>query len=269
MSTHPDPEQLSAYIDGELTGDERDDLEQHLTGCSECSATVRALRATVADMRALPAPLPSEQESWALRAAITKARKGPATRYRRWVVAAGSVAAVAIAVLAIGNVGQKRPNAVFSHTGAEVSPQAAAGGSAASLIEIDRTNYTRTSASQLVLSAPVAVPGAATAPYSPANPNASTGTTSGSGGTGVQKDTITSLTDAQRSSYLTAIQNCERQVLPNNVSTLTPLRYIVGTYEGTPVFFLLYVVPSGNETKLELWVVQRNDCYIRLFVPPR
>src|SRR5437660_8141806 len=99
MSTHPDPEQLSAYVDGELTGDERDDLEQHLTGCSDCSATLRALRATLADMRALPAPVPSEQEAWALRAAIAKARKRPATRYQRWAIAAGSVAAVAIAVV--------------------------------------------------------------------------------------------------------------------------------------------------------------------------
>src|SRR5437016_10140266 len=105
MSTHPDPEQLSAYVDGELTGADRDDLEQHLTGCSQCSATLRALRATLADMRALPSPAPSEQEPWALRAAITKARKKPAERYRRWVIAASGVAAVAIAVVVISTTG--------------------------------------------------------------------------------------------------------------------------------------------------------------------
>jgi hypothetical protein len=260
MSTHPDPEQLSAYIDGELTGAERDDLEQHLTGCSDCSATLRALRATVADMRALPSPIPSEQESWALRAAITKARKRPATRYQRWAIAAGSVAAVAIAVVAVTTVGHKNP-ATFSHTSTEVSPQAALGaGSAASLIEIDPTNYTNASAPQLMFSAPVA------APLSSAG-SGGTGATGG-GTTGSQKAADT-VTDAQRAAYLSSIQRCEREILPHNVSTLTPLRYIVGTYEGTPAFFLLYSVPAGSETKLELWVVQRADCYIRLFVPPR
>ena len=116
MSTHPDPEQLSAYVDGELTGTDRDDLEQHLTGCSQCSATLRSLRATLADMRALPSPAPSEQESWALRAAITKARRKPAERYRRWVIAASGVAAVAVAVVVISTTGTstKKPEASSS-----------------------------------------------------------------------------------------------------------------------------------------------------------
>jgi anti-sigma factor RsiW len=267
MSTHPDPEQLSAYIDGELTGAERDDLEQHLTGCSECSATLRALRATVADMRALPAPTPSEQESWALRAAITKARKRPATRYQRWAVAAGSVAAVAIAIVAVATVGHKNP-ATFSHTDTEFAPQAAAGGgSAASLIEVDPTNYTRTSASLLVLNTPVAAPAM---PFgSASSPGAGTTGETGGGVTSTQKAAGDTVTDTQRAAYLSSIQRCEQQVLPNNVSTLTPLRYIVSTYEKTPVFILIYSVPSGSETKLELWVVQRKDCYIRFFIPPR
>jgi anti-sigma factor RsiW len=274
MSTHPDPEQLSAYIDGELTGGERDVLEQHLTGCSDCSATVRALRTTVADMRALPAPFPSEQESWALRAAISKARKRPAVRYGRWTVAAGSVAAVAIAVVALANIGHK-PSETFGQTTPEVSPQSAAGAdSAASLIEIDPTNYTKMSASLLVTRGPAVAPGAATAPLaatpSPGTTGASGGTSGvgGSGSTSMQKNAY-GPNDAQRTAYISAIRRCEQQVLPNTTSTLTPLRYIVGTYEGTPAFFLLYSVPAGGETKLELWVVQRTDCYIRLFVPPR
>ena len=112
MNTHPDPEQLSAYIDGELTGTDRDDLEQHLTGCSDCSATVRALRATLADMRALPSPVPSEQDQWALRSAIAKARRRPAERYRRWIVGAGSAAAVAAAIvggLALNHTAKNTP----------------------------------------------------------------------------------------------------------------------------------------------------------------
>jgi anti-sigma factor RsiW len=267
MSTHPDPEQLSAYIDGELTGDERDDLEQHLTGCSECSATLRALRATVAEMRALPAPVPSEQESWALRAAITKARKRPATLYGRWTVAVGGVAAIAITVVALANIGHKNPT-VFGETasGSGAAPKSAlAADSAASLIEIDGTNYTHASASQL-LNAPT--PQAAPMAPSATSPTAVAGRL-GAPGAASHTSNGAPITDAQRAAYLTAIQGCEKQVLPNTTSILTPLRYIVGTYERTPVFFLIYQVPSGSETKIELWVVQRADCYIRFFVPPR
>jgi hypothetical protein len=75
--------------------------------------------------------------------------------------------------------------------------------------------------------------------------------------------------ESNRANYLSMIQACERLVLPANSSNLTPQRYIVGTFEGTPVFFLIYSVISGGETKLELWAVQQSDCYIRYFVPAR
>ena len=133
---------------------------------------------------------------------------------------------------------------------------------------MDPTNYTPTSARQLL--------GAPFAEFAPtaATPNSSgsvvAGNTAGGGASLPQKAAgQTSLSDAQRASYLNAIQRCEAQTLPANASNLTPLRYIVGTFEKTPVFFLMYSVTSGGETKLELWVVQRNDCYIRFFVPPR
>jgi len=267
MSTHPDPEQLSAYIDGELPDRERDDLEQHLTGCADCSATLRALRATRADMRAMSAPVPSEQESWALRAAINKARRRPATRYRRWTVAAGSVAAVAAAVVVFVNVGQTSKS-TFGNT-ATAPQNATAGNSPAALIEVDPKNYTPATALQLVIHGPVAAtPKAGAAPAGTTNPAPSS---IYGGAAGTEGSTFESaVTDAQRTSYLTGIQGCEQQVLPAHTSNRpVPLRYIVGTFEGTPVYFLLYSVTAGTETKFELWVVQRVDCYIRYFVPPR
>src|SRR5437899_1116775 len=172
MSTHPDPEQLSAYIDGELTDDERDDLEQHLTGCSDCSATLRALRATVADMRAMPAPVPSAQESWALRSAISKARKGPAKRYRQWIAAAGTIAAVFAMIVVLGNL--KTASSTFSHTGANVETGGAALAPSPQLplIEIDPTNYTSASASRL-LDVPVTAPAVVAPPAGSPSPASS------------------------------------------------------------------------------------------------
>src|SRR5260221_5873418 len=147
MSTHPDPEQLSAYIDGELTGTDRDDLEQHLTGCSDCSATLRGLRATVADMRALPSPVLSEQDHWALRSAISKAQRRPAERYKRFAVAASGIAA-ALVVISVLSVISRTASSTFSHTGNSVNtgPEAGALAPAPPSIRIDNTNYNSTSA---------------------------------------------------------------------------------------------------------------------------
>src|SRR2546425_456149 len=70
MTPHGELDQLSAYLDGELDPSDRAHLEAHLPTCAECRTTIDALRATVADLAALPDPEPSEQDSWALRAAI-------------------------------------------------------------------------------------------------------------------------------------------------------------------------------------------------------
>lgn len=253
MSTHPDPEQLSAYVDGELTGTIRDDLEQHLTGCSDCSATVRALRATLADLRALPAPVPSEQESWALRAAIAKARKGPAERYRRLVIAAGGIAAVAAAI-AVGVTFSSSPHKAMTSDSEARAPQAAA--VAPAPIEIASTNYTSRSARSLLASAVNAAAGFSAVAPTPAG--------STLGGTLDHQ-----VSDAERTRYEPQIARCERDVLSSGSASPRPLEYVIAKYEGTPAFFMLYSVVVGGKTKTEMWVVRESDCYIRLFLAPQ
>jgi hypothetical protein len=49
-------EQLSAYLDGELSPAERDALEQHLPACAQCQAALVELRQVRGLLRALPAP---------------------------------------------------------------------------------------------------------------------------------------------------------------------------------------------------------------------
>src|SRR5918996_3844924 len=100
MGSHPELEQLSAFLDGELEASERSALEAHLPSCAECRSTLDALRATIADLGELPEAVPTEQDSWALRSAISRARR-PARRWQRAAWAAGAVAAAAIAVVAI------------------------------------------------------------------------------------------------------------------------------------------------------------------------
>ena len=262
MNTHPDPEQLSAYIDGELTGVDRDDLEQHLTGCSECSATLRGLRATVADMRALPSPVPSEQDLWALRSAISKARRRPAARYRRFVGAASGVAAVGIVIAVLSVIGHTT-SSTFGRTSTgvynqkQLAPQAA--GSPPAILT-DATNYNSTSAKSLLSSFGYAIPQAG--PVEAASPPSTThGVANGS-----ESQTFSS---ADKATFGSQIATCERDIFSSGSGGARALAYIVGRYESTPAFFLIYSVVVSGKTKTEMWVVRQSDCYIRLFLAPQ
>jgi hypothetical protein len=96
---HDELEQLSAFIDGELNDSDRERLEAHVATCRGCTEVLTALRATVADLAALPSPEPSEQDSWALRSSIATARVP--RRARAPLIAMGSAAAALVAALAV------------------------------------------------------------------------------------------------------------------------------------------------------------------------
>jgi anti-sigma factor RsiW len=62
MSEHP-TERLSAYIDGELTADERTSVEQHLETCADCQGVLADLRGIVVRARSLE-DRPPENDLW-------------------------------------------------------------------------------------------------------------------------------------------------------------------------------------------------------------
>jgi hypothetical protein len=51
--THPLPEQLSDYLDGDLASAERQVLAEHLVGCAECNGLLTELRRVIARAQAL------------------------------------------------------------------------------------------------------------------------------------------------------------------------------------------------------------------------
>lgn len=64
MSRHvPWADQLSDYLDDELTGGERAAVESHLATCAECAATLAALRRVVACASSLSSAAP-ERDLW-------------------------------------------------------------------------------------------------------------------------------------------------------------------------------------------------------------
>ena len=52
-------ERLSEYLDDELTGDERRQIEAHIAACRDCTATLDELRAVIARAPVLPSRPPA------------------------------------------------------------------------------------------------------------------------------------------------------------------------------------------------------------------
>jgi len=263
MKTHPEPEQLSAYLDDEVDASERRRIESHLRTCSTCSATMTALRATVADLHELPSPEPSGQVSWALRSAVARARKAPAKRYQRWVMAAGSVAAVAIAIVVITQNNSPKKATV---TNALQAPAAAA---QASLVSVENQNFDETSASDLL--SPPSTFGADTAVNgtSAGGSESQQKSATSLGGTPAPASQYAPASEAQLDAYLQKIQSCEQQLFANDTTVRTAVRYVVARFKNTPSYLLVYTVGSGSNAKTELWIVQQKDCFVRYYLPPR
>jgi anti-sigma-K factor RskA len=55
---------LSDYVDGELTHDQRQDLEQHLNECSDCQRELSKLRSLLAKAALLPASIAPDHDLW-------------------------------------------------------------------------------------------------------------------------------------------------------------------------------------------------------------
>lgn len=92
MSTEPELEELSAYVDQELTGTARQDLEAHLEACDTCRRRLEALRQTVSAVKALPMEAPPRVFAIPPQRQQRPARAG-------WAWAGGALAAACLVVV--------------------------------------------------------------------------------------------------------------------------------------------------------------------------
>ena len=94
MATEPTQEELSAYVDGELEGSARADLETHLGTCSSCRARLEGVSQAVAAIRGLPLETPP------------RAFTVPPQRRQSWRLAPagwiGGLSAAALLLIALG-----------------------------------------------------------------------------------------------------------------------------------------------------------------------
>lgn len=227
---------LSAYLDDELASDERAQVDAHLPSCADCSSLFEGLRATLAEMRALPEPEPRGADSIALRAAIARARSRPA---RMWgaLGALGGAAAVVVAFVA------------FSGTPATDSPFEAA-------------------------LAPENSMAASTLDYDQASARALLDGYSLQGETGpaihgAQEDATLGRGKAadEAIAWSAVLTRCEKTILEGTTDRYDRINSFAARYEGTPALFLIYSVGDPADRR-ELWVMSES-CDVLLFEQAR
>ena len=242
MSAHSELDQLSAYLDGELDAAERAHVEAHLPTCAECRTTLDSLRATIADLATLPEPAPSEQDSWAIRSAISRSR-APAKRWQRAAWAAGAVAAGVVAFV------------VFTHSPVKNNGGGFEAASKASTTSAENVPVNTVQSRLLVVSRKVSDAGIPTTYAAPAGAPAQQAAPL-SGGQAFDANAL-----SRESVPTAAIDRCVAAVPPSATEALTPLQYELVTFEKKPAFFLFFSTPE----RVELWVVTRDRCEVLYF----
>lgn len=143
MKKHLEPESLSAYLDGELSGVDRSAVEQHLSTCADCSAVRARLASAMGSVSSLGPVTLAADEHRVLRQAILKSRPAPSAGRRfgfpRWALA-GGFALVAVTALAFSFLrpgGADRSQEALTEAGAPASGEAEFNFSSGD--EVDRT----------------------------------------------------------------------------------------------------------------------------------
>ncbi|MGH2795449.1 MAG: anti-sigma factor family protein [Actinomycetota bacterium] len=251
MNPHDELELLSSYLDEELDASERARLDTHMTSCVECRETLVALQATIADLKALPEVAPTPQDSWALRAAIRRARS-PMRKWQRISYAAGAVAAAAIAFVVMTLPGDN---------GGRGTALQAESASAVPVFQSGQNLQPVDAQARLLSLAGVTTQRDAISAPVPAAGGVTEGTTTDTAGKVVAPQPESYSAYAATPDDRAAIERCVMVARESTQEFLEPLRYEIATFESKPAYLLYF--RSGE--RYELWVVQRSDCEVLYF----
>lgn len=255
MSDHPELEQLSTYVDGELDVSSRAGLEAHLPSCEECRRTLAAIRATLADVSSLGDAIMDDQSIATLDARIARERAARRMSAKRLGWVSGAAAAlVAVLVISLAVLRQTPVDEAKTVAGQDLSGGAGAG--ALHQAESVSTDYTEESASAalqaLAFGAAEAAPGAFSAPAArgvpvqAASPNL---------------DTADTRLSAEK------LAGCAADL--ESKGDLEPVRYEIARFKGQPAFVLFYRRPKDRPTHAEVWVMRPSDCFTLYFASAR
>jgi hypothetical protein len=250
MSAHLQDEQLTAALDGTLSGPDRAAVDAHLETCARCRGELGLARDARGALRSLPGEIrPPIDVVAAVMSEISggsrehRARSGPAaSQMPRWYRAAGLVAAAAAIALAVlivprvvGNDTQNRAETAAVEaggSGTQESGLAPAAGKSA-LIEDAATDFDAASLQGLLDDTP--------------KPNTFDSAAS-----------ATSTGALQPSERDLKALDCVRAAGGDAIAAGAQIvRLIDATYEGTPATLGVYSLPDGRGG---VWVAARDDC---------
>jgi anti-sigma factor RsiW len=253
MNPHAELDLLSSYLDGELDASERARLDGHLPTCAECRSTLTALQATIADLAALPEVAPTPQDSWALRAAIRRARS-PMRKWQRLSWAAGAVAAAAIAVFAFTLPGNDGGRDLAATSADQLESAVPIYQSGQNLTPVDAQSRLIALASGQAGAIGTPVPGSA--PMYDSGDRNSKETLSGGSATIPTPQALTFSAVQATSDERAAIERCVQIVRSSTQGFLEPIRYELAAFESKPAYLLFF----RSADRYELWVVARQNC---------
>lgn len=258
MTTHPESQQLSALLDGELTERERIAVEAHVAACRACAHTLDALRATLSDLATLSDPRLDEQAGWSIRAAIA-AERAPAPRRSRvpsWI--AGGVAASVVALLGalvVTQRGSSPQSGAGSAALSENATRAFATSTPTFTAERDLAAHLDRYAMTIERPSADAVSGAGSGP-APAV-KAPSGGDSGASAFYADEQKAQSADDT--------VTRCDAAVQRGARQRGALIFVQPAIYKRERVLLLHYEVPRQRPTRLELWVVETRGCVVRYF----
>jgi hypothetical protein len=252
MSAHLQDEQLTAALDGTLSGADREAVDAHLQTCARCRGELELAREARGALRSLPKEIrPPIDVAAAVMSEISGAGRedrarplGAPSEMPRWYRAAGLVAtaaAIALAVLivprVVGNDAQDRTTSAAVEAGGSGTQQsglAPAGGGTQVAIENEPTDYDAASLQSLLDATESGAYGsAASAPGA----------------------TDTAVQPAERDAKaIDCVRTAAGDAIPAGARLV---RLIDATYEGTPATLGVYSLPDG---RTGVWVTARDDC---------
>lgn len=258
MRAHDELDLLSAYLDGELDAPDRGRVEAHLADCAECRRTLQALRMTVADLATLPEPAPSPQDSWALRAAVRRARR-PVRRWERLAWGAGAAAAVLVGVLVVVQ-GQRSADRDAALTAKEAGRP---GGASGPIFETGADYDEQSALARLAtFGGEATLPtGTGGAPAEDRSTDTSAPAAAAQPGPPASYDLRASSAETKVADPPPELARCERVVRGSTAEPLEALRFEIARYRGEPAF-LMFFQTAG---RIELWVMARADCRLLFF----
>lgn len=243
--THPEHDLLTGFVDGELSERELSTVETHLEGCVTCATVLEDVKQTRALLRTLPQPEISELHRKQLWREINRARRAPANLWRA-LVAVGGTAAAIVAFVGITMLGTNKDSSVLA---SEVTIENTASNYSAADLElwvIDRDT------APLALEASGVSKDDATATPTPSNPTVSAAPAS----------PLPSGVAAPEANNGALIARCESEFKPGGDDGAKALRYVIGSFEGTPAFLLAYETPRDKPTRIEIYAIAVDDCRV-------